>query len=170
MGEKKLSDDILAAVSRAFEISKSATKRQNVRTKVTRKYNDFLEACPSLGEREGLERMICLALMVYCALCTNRIPTSVFNAPRMVLFNTLQHCEEQSWAERECILWMYMVTIDAWRDQGPEVKLLEELKLRYPATVRHWALVEKILRKFFWTSELSHYWKKHWEPKVLDHD
>lgn len=107
--EKKLSSNLLAALSRALDISKSATMRQDVRAKVTRKYNDFLEACPILGEREGLEKMICLALMVYCALCTNRILTSVFNSPRMVLFNMLRGREEQSWAERECILWIQLM-------------------------------------------------------------
>lgn len=61
-------------------------------------------------------------------------------------------------------------TVDAWRVHGPGAKLLGELKLRYPTTVRHWVLVEKVLRKFLWTSELSDYWNKRWESNVLTPD
>jgi hypothetical protein len=166
--EQKLSLDLLAVLSRAYDLEQNTKERKRVQAEVTRKYDDFLEACPFLGDDTSLEKLIATAMMAYSVTSTSKVPTSVFNGPRIALTNSLRNYEEKSWAERRCLLWVYVIAIDSWRDQPLQEKLVNEVWSRFPETVRQWPCVEQVVSSFFWTKEFSEYWRGHWERKVLD--
>ena len=158
LAERKLSVKVLELVSRTFRLQKGGCLDQELHNRHHRKYNDFLEACPCLGWDEGLERLICLAIMTYCALSSRPIPRSTFVAPRKILATSLRLHEASSRAEQHCVLWMYFIAMTAWKEQSEEAALLHECIRRFPETNTDWSTIEDVLRSFFWTSGLSKAW------------
>ena len=104
-----------------------------------------------------------------------RISTYLFTTPRHVLTIALPMYEEQSWEEREAVIWCWMVALDAWRthDSGKRdgddelhkegQDLLRKMRGRFPKTTEHWQSLEMACKKFFWTDILSEWWQTRWE-------
>lgn len=92
---------------------------------------------------------------------------------RLQLSTYLKDMQDSSSASRKCLVWLYVVTMEAWRDIDDSVLLeeglllLKELKRRFGSEVERWSDVETVLESFLWTDHLSEWWSMRW-PLLLE--
>ena len=143
----------------------------------SRPYDDFITACPPLASpTTTLSKLLACALMLYCTTSRPiaRISTYLFTTPRHVLTISLPIYEEQSWEERQALIWCWMVAVDAWRTPDSEKRgsdhelrkegcdLLRKMRRRFPTTAEQWPTVETVCKRFLWAERLSQWWAVRW--------
>lgn len=169
--EQKLSTDTIVVLSRAADAgltssSEAYLKQVAERRRWTRKYNDFWEACPCLGESNEnnppLDKLVTLALMAYVCMAFSpaRGNTSIFRGARLVLSKLCPLYHAESLIERECLIWAYVVAIDAWKIgsgvnlSAEGIALLSEMRLLFPE-VHEKTVLASVLSKFFWNHAIA---------------
>ena len=169
--QRKLSTNTIVILGRAavagITSSNGAYLRQVAkRRQRRRKYNDFWEACPCLGDLNknspNLDQVVTLALIVYVCLAFSPAQdnTCMFQDARLVLSETCRQYRVESSSERECLLWSYVIATDAWKtgagsDLPIEGKALrEQMRLLFPEA-RERTLLDVILGKFFWSGAMA---------------
>lgn len=81
----------------------------------------------------------------------------------------LKDMQENSSASWRCLVWLYIVTMEAWRDLDESILLkeglvlLKEMKKRFGSEVERWSDVETVLGGFLWTDQLSEWWNMRWQ-------
>lgn len=131
----KISVELIDVLGRTADVNDKgiqALSPGNMWHSETRKYRDFLEACPSLATPDAaittIEKHLTLALLLYCAnaFTDARSSTSLFGASRLELTRLLQQEDYSSWSqpELECLYWMCAVCIDSWRQKDHSSALL----------------------------------------------
>jgi hypothetical protein len=85
-------------------------------------------------------------------------------SPRTILKNTLPHFQETSFSERQCLIWIYLVTMASCRERRDQDELRAEMATRFLGSVRFWGQVEQVVRVFLWKDRLSTIWREKWEP------
>ena len=169
--QQKLSTNTIVILSRAADAgitsNSGAYLRQVAKRQLRRrKYNDFWEPCPCLSDlyrnSPSLDQVVTVALIVY--VCTAFSPaqdnTCMFRDARLILSKICLQYRAEGSTERECLLWSYVITIDAWKiGSGSELPnqakaLREEMKLLFP-DARERICLEAILRKFYWSDSIA---------------
>lgn len=132
-------------------------------------YQDYLEACIDLSYPESsLERFVCLALMLLRAVLFHevRMGKYLMHMPRLQLALHLMDIQDESVAVRKCLIWLYMIAMDGWRDKtkagllGPGILLFKQFKARFGDDVRTWTQTKEILEGFFWPKPLQDWWSR----------
>lgn len=132
------------------------------------KYDDFWEACACLADPEAsLQKYLCLALLLFCTDEYSprrqfRRGMTVFNGPRALLTRELPMLASNDSAEEECLMWIWMVVVDAWSSdcaiegQLPisGLQLMFDFRWSFPGA-SSWDGTSSILRKFFWSKRFS---------------
>lgn len=130
-------------------------------------YSDHLEACISLSHPESsLERFVCLGLMLFRAILFREVRMGRFllHMPRLQLSLHLKDIQDQPMSVRRCLVWLYMIAIDGWKDKAgsgllpPGRLLFKELHTRFEAEAKTWSQTEAILADFFWPKQLKDWW------------
>lgn len=145
----------------------------------SRAYATFIEACPILLAADDtqsvlIDKMICLALLLFSTSISHTIDgnTSFFSMSKIVLESKMHRFQPCSNTEFECLVWLFLITIDSYRTSGLRgctlkpggLELLRSLRRKLPEVTHtyDWNDIEVILLRFFWTAELSRFWKKSW--------
>jgi hypothetical protein len=71
MVERKLSVQMLELIANTSRLMSDRASANQFDTRARRKYSDFLEACPCLGGKVNLEKLIGLAIMLFCGIDSN---------------------------------------------------------------------------------------------------
>ncbi|KIX97983.1 uncharacterized protein Z520_06062 [Fonsecaea multimorphosa CBS 102226] len=144
-----------------------------------RKYDSLSDACPWLFAPDDkvhpLLKPLTMALALWCctAYYTIRASTVIYTGFLRALTMRLlrepitpkpstssQADLEGAADEEDCALWIWMVTLDAWRPDGaakphPFGKgLFARFQSRFPEATTDFAVLDKVLRRFFWTDSL----------------
>lgn len=132
-------------------------------------YRDYLEACIDLSYPESsLERFVCLALMLLRAILFHevRMGKYLMHMPRLQLALHLKDIQVDSVPVRKCLIWLYMIAMDGWRDKTntgllpPGILLLKEFRATFGEDVSNWTQVQTILGDFFWPKPLQEWWRR----------
>lgn len=190
-----LSFDTLQLLFRATDRTRTdihvLRRKQAERRRMSRPWNDFWEACPAFGmlDDQGcnlLEKLICLTLIVYCCLAFDdvRSVNNVLRGARAELSQKIASLHpphppdvlpELARVQLDCHLWMWTVTIDAWRVSSPfsarhgpslspdGMHLFRQLLNKYPAQARELAALKHVTAQFLWTAELDRSLDMYWE-------
>lgn len=176
--EGVLSYDLIPLIYRAAHLARlsSSARWQLLSTKrrLTGKYNDFAEACPALAisGRDGsmLEKLI--ATTILCFAYTgfgSRTSASALRGSRAELTMNLQIYNPESTAELDCLLWMYVIAIDAWsvgsRLQPDGLVLLVKLQEAYPV-FRGVDAAIAVAKRFLWTNLLGELVRPYWKDLI----
>ena len=133
---------------------------------------DIFDTCTVLQTSSGnghlIERNICLAviLFAYNIYSMVRDSTTVYRGARQALTTTLPSTHYSNQIERECLIWIYMTTIESWRNGeglATKGKELMQLMLSRFAEAASWPTLDFVLRRFFWFEPLARQWYKCWE-------
>lgn len=159
----KISVELVEILVRAADASESGIDSivtGNKNHSQPRKYNDFVEACPCLGQSGGsepnLEKQLCLALLLYCAnaFTDARSSTALYGGARGELTRILTSSDRpwKTLPEDECGLWICAVCVDSWRMGDAGSPLLSQGMAILPIfrTRVNGRSLEHILRKFFY--------------------
>lgn len=148
-----------------------------------RKYDDFWEACGCLAEpRPSLQKFLCLALLLFCVNEHSprrqfRKGMTIFGGPRVYLTRELPDFTCSDAADLECLMWIWMVVIDAWSSdcaQDGELppngrKLLTKFRKIFTDPTS-WKVAELVLEKFFWSERFSRACEIFWDTKSVHSD
>ena len=136
---------------------------------------DIFDTCTILGASSSqghmIERNICLAIILfaYSVYSTTRDSTTVFRGARQALTRTLPSTHYSTHTERCCLIWIYMIAIEAWhgdvRGSTEAESLFNQLFDRFHESLS-WPRVEASLNQFFWYEPLAKRWKMCWEEGV----
>ena len=135
-------------------------------------YEKYMEACICLSYPIlSLDRFICLALMLLrTMMCrSNMVGRYLVYMSRLQLSMYLKDMQKSSSASWRCLVWLYIVTMEAWRDLDESILLkeglvlLKEMKKRFGSEVERWSDVETVLGGFLWTDQLSEWWNTRWQ-------
>lgn len=186
--ENKVSSRTVEILARAvdLEIDKDdETRRQAraIRSRQTRTYDGAFEACPVLHAADDtqavlVDKMICFALIVFCSTKTHNVVSTMamFNASKLELNSRLRSFQPETNAERECLVWLFIITINSCRatslsgsvltDAGMD--LLRVFYTKFPELChrKEWNDIERTLLRFFWSTELSRTWKRWWADLI----
>lgn len=170
--QSSLGLDVLHIISRVsrYMASKNQTSEITavVRTVPEGTAPDIFDTCAilqtSVESGHIVERNICLAIVLFAYNVYSKIrdSTTIYRGSRQALARTLPDMDYASNIERECLMWIYMVTIESWRNghtlepQGRE--LLRNMQTRFPEA-RSWSTLDPVLQKFFWYGPLASQWK-----------
>ena len=170
-----LSPDLIVVLLRAVEhglTGESLPQHGLVsRQYVPRKYHDFREACPCMDRQDSFDALIVHTIQIFCAIgfTEARIPTNILAMPRFSLSLNLPTYIPESNLEQDCLLWIWMLTIEAFTSRtGAEVVgqgkfLLSKFKQHFCTMASPWFEIEQVLRQFFWTPELTGAWEIRWQ-------
>ena len=124
--QQKLSTDTIVILSRAADAgitsNSGAYLGQVAKRRLRRrKYNDFWEVCPCLSDlyrnSPSLDQVVTLALIV--SMCASFSPaqdnTCMFQDARLTLSKVCSQYRAKGSTERECLVWSYVIAIDAWK-------------------------------------------------------
>ena len=136
---------------------------------------DIFDTCTILGASSSqghmIERNICLAIILfaYSVYSTTRDSTTVFRGARQALTRTLPSTHYSTHTERCCLIWIYMIAIEAWHGNVREATemqaLLKQMLDRFPESLS-WPSVEAALEQFFWYEPLARRWRMCWEEGI----
>lgn len=126
-------------------------------------FQSFEDACPCLkAEQTTFEQLLCLTVMIYCNIAFSQSsiglqPTLAFGARRNMLIKAMSTFNTNVQVEKNCMLWMFIVSIRSCTDKRGRVSLegsmlLTEAHRRY--TTLTWPRVESMLSMFAWNSKL----------------
>ncbi|KEF58087.1 uncharacterized protein A1O9_06010 [Exophiala aquamarina CBS 119918] len=176
--EGVLSYDVIPLVYRAAHLARLSPSARwqllSTKRRLPGQYNDFAEACPSLAisGRSGsmLEKLIATAILCFAYTgFGSRTSASALRGSRAELLMNLHLYNPKSVAEADCLLWMYVVAVDAWsvgsRLQPDGLVLLVKLQEGYPATRSVDAAIT-MARRFLWTSLLDESVRSYWKDLV----
>jgi hypothetical protein len=158
--------DVLEVLARASDAEQLQRKAGSIVTQTDifrsreRRYHDFWEACSCLAAPDingpNFEKLLVLALLLYClhTFSPMRAVTAVYNGSRMKLTNDIRKRRKGSVEEEECLLWIWMVLVDSWRNASgmllpAGIELMEHARGRWEH-VKDWPTASWILRDFFW--------------------
>lgn len=165
----KLAIDVLELLGRvATQTPAKSTLSINTAQWSRRKYDDFWEACRCLADpRPGLQKFLCLALLLYCVDEYSpqrqfRRGMTIFGGPRALLTRELPKLSCRDEAETECLMWIWMVVVDAWSSDCEKdgdlppigLQCLHDLRRAFP-NITTWEDMRSVLRKFFWSRRFS---------------
>ena len=172
--------DILSQITRYLQPSEREHLFKEVNVILQpRKHIDFWEACSSLAIPDiDFNKCLCLTLLLYTALEFSPIRLTlrvmyIFTIPRDSLLRQIHllgdHISDPS--QRECWIWMYMVLLNAWSENGelsPSAGkvLLTQFLESFPE-LRSWNSLEAVLRRFFWTEKFKHSCHSSWDALLL---
>ena len=170
-----LSPDLIVVLLQAVEhgLTEESLPQHGLtaRQHMPRRYHDFREACPCMDRNDSLDALIVHAIQIFCAIgfTEARIPTNILAMPRFSLSLALPTYTRKSDLEQDCLLWIWMLTIEAFTSRtGAEVVgqgkfLLSKFKLQFCTNVTPWHQIESVLRQFFWTQKLTISWEDRWQ-------
>jgi len=130
-----------------------------------KRYSDFWEACSCLLiPGPHFEKYLCFALLCYIsvAFSPQRIYLSAshtaFRTPRLLLTQQLPSFTVYSQEETECLVWMWLVLIDAWRatevvNSETTTNLSRQFAELFPSYCS-WPTKEDVLKQFFFTDAI----------------
>lgn len=140
-------------------------------------YADFQEAVPCLDPSDdgeaGFERLIACAIFLLTSRLLSPAKRAIWSLPatggRAILTEQLFNCRVENDAEKNCLVWMWLITIDSWgitSGQLPEKgqQLTRQLKVRYPE-MSDWSRLSNVVKDFFWTNELDVSCERYWESE-----
>ena len=172
--------DILSRVTGYLETSKREQLSRDVNVTWDPHRNmDFWEACSSLAiPGVDFNKFLALTLLLYIALDFSPIRSALrvtdhFSIPRSTLLAQIHllkvHVSHPM--QRECWIWMYMVLLDAWSENGelmPEAgQVLLMQFLDFFPDIRSWNALEAVLRRFFWTDKFKRSCYSSWDALTL---
>lgn len=177
--ESALTFDVIPVIYRAAHLSRLSLSgiRQLLSNKRrwSCKYNDFAEACPALAISglEGsslLEKLICTAILCFSYTgFGSKTSASAVRGSRAELTTKLHLFEPGSAAKLDCLMWMYVVAIDAWKvgsQLHPDgILLLVRLQEAYPAMRSVDAAIAKS-KMFLWTNTLEESVRSYWRDLI----
>jgi hypothetical protein len=176
--EGALSLDVIPLVHRGAYLARltSSSRYQLLSTKrrLTGRYNDFAEACPALAisghEGSMLEKLLCTAILCFAySGFGSRTSASAVRGSRSEMTTKLHLYKPKSAAELDCLIWMFIVAIDAWRigsQLHPEgLLLLVRLQEAYPAMKNVNAAIA-VAKRFLWTSLLDESMRSYWKDLI----
>ncbi|KAK5077976.1 hypothetical protein LTR51_000160 [Lithohypha guttulata] len=156
--------DVLGRTAEAVVHGVEALSPGNMWHSQKRRYRDFLEACPTLAipdaSKTMIEKYLTLALFLYCANAFThaRSSSSLFGASRIELTRLLLRENHSSWLqlEKECLYWMCVVCIDAWRQHETKLRLLPKGQSLIPLLkhIKKDIGTHDVLQRFFYNQEL----------------
>lgn len=138
-------------------------------------YPDFLAAVPCLEPSDdgeaGFERLIACAIFLLTSRLLAPAKRAIWSLPatggRMILTEQIFNCRVDTDAEKNCLIWLWLISIDSWGIVSGELpengrQLVRQLKVRYPE-ISEWSHLSNVAKEFFWTKELEisceGYWK-----------
>ena len=147
----------------------------------SRKYFNYLDSVPVLlvSDNSGVffEKILVLALSLFawCGFTTMRNPGfGMYKAMITQLSDRLIRFQPTIEVERNCVAWMWLMVIDAWRIGGSDGTLLSQgrdmlsqFHQRFPE-YRSWANLQKLTRLFFWTGDMEKFWCQRWEQLSIE--
>lgn len=171
--------DVLEVLARASEAEQLQKKTGSIVTQTDifrsqeRRYHDFWEACSCLAAPDmggpNFEKLLVLALLLYClhTFSPMRAVTAVYNGSRMKLTNDIRKRKMGSMEEEECLLWIWMVLVDSWRNASGTllptgIELMEQARERWEH-VGDWATANWILKDFFWDEAFATRCRVYWD-------
>lgn len=158
----------MTSKSRAFEINTA------VRTVPAGAVPDIFDTCAilqtSAANGHMVERNICLAIILfaYNVYSMVRDATTVYRGSRLALTRTLPATKYANRTERDCLIWIYMVTVESWRAGeilAPQGRELLGLMLDRFDEAAEWTKLQVVMRNFFWYEPLAHQWKLCWQQR-----
>lgn len=150
-----------------------------------RKHPTYLDAVPILLEPDCpdilFEKMLVLALSLfaYCGFSNARSPQlSIYNVMMTQLVSRLtQYTEPETEmnSERNCIAWMWLMAVDAFRAGDSRnghilpggLVALTEFTRRFKE-YRTWSSVKPLTRLFFWNRIMEDFWTRNWEELAIE--
>lgn len=176
--EGALSLDVIPLVHRGAYLAglPSSGRSQLLSTKrrLTGKYNDFAEACPVLAisghEGSMFEKLLCTAILCFAYTgFGSRSSASALRGSRSEMTMKLHLYDPKSAAELDCLIWMSVMAIDAWRvgsQLQPEgLLLLGRLQEAHPA-MRNVNAAIAVAKTFLWTSLLDESVRSYWKDLI----
>jgi hypothetical protein len=113
--------------------------------------------------------LIVLALLLYClhTFSPMRAVTAVYNGSRMNLTNVIKKTRMGGVEEEECLMWIWMVLVDSWRDASEKllptgIELMHQSRERWEK-VRDWNEVAETLGSFFWDKAFANRCRFYWD-------
>jgi hypothetical protein len=177
----KLSLDTIEVLRNAVacRIGQSTTTERPIRTsgrRVQRRYYDPLEACPCLSQPDTspsiiLEKMIVFSMFIYSwsdhvesrGVLGLYFAARKYISKRVVAFKIMQQDESM------CIIWLWLIAIDAWRTGSNDeflategLELMQQFKSSFPGLSEDWSVIETITDDFFFTGAMKKFWRCHW--------
>lgn len=164
----------LAQIPRSESDNSSCDNHVTFRSRKSRvTHTGFWDACPSLtipdvGAEPVLEKLLCLALLLYCSTlfssetCINNIAMWT----RRKLSGYLPLCiQPRDQQEEECLFWIWTLTVSSWKTHTGvypphALALLSAQKERFPDV--DMAVGLRILGKFFCNDALVRFFGKEW--------
>lgn len=147
-----------------------------------RKHYNWLDAVPIVLEPDRpeilFEKMLVLALSLFawCGFSNLRYPHfGMFNQMMTQLVERLnRHSEPETVAERNCLAWMWLMAIDAWRTGNSQsghvlfggLVAMQQFLGRFKE-YRSWSSVRPLTRLFFWNDNMEDFWTRNWDRLVL---
>ncbi|KAK5047893.1 hypothetical protein LTR84_006081 [Exophiala bonariae] len=176
--ESALTYDLFPVVYRASHLSR--LKPSGIRDLLSNKrrwgckYNDFAEACPALAisglEGSLLEKLICTAILCFSYTgFGSKTSASAVRGSRGELTTKLHLYEPNSIAKLDCLMWMYVVAIDAWKigsQLHPDgILLLVKLQEAFPIMRDVNTAIAKA-KMFLWTNILEESVRSYWKDLI----
>lgn len=144
-------------------------------------FRDYPDACPALTIPDGpngpsLEKLTCLALIRHCFNITfpERPRACLSHCLNIELLHKLPIVPVSTVAaQRECLLWVWLMSVDSWSYHGANLSLeganlLYQITEKFPETAT-WTPsdFDKLGTKFFWTRGISKVVRDYWAKKEL---
>lgn len=183
--ETKLTTDTVDILERAIEKSICDNNAAQARIREARRYEprkheDIICACPIFAEPDDseclFEKMLCMSLKIFCSINVDTTRSNLISLESNLKFMTsrLPTVCTTTLAEDRCRVWMYLVTIDGYRDgykrrhvSTTGLTLLAEVtKLLPKLAITSWEALEGLLNSFFWTKGFSEFWRDRWDQIV----
>lgn len=176
--ESSLTFDMIPVVYRAAHLSrlKPSGFRELLSNKRrwSCKYNDFAEACPALAisglEGSLLEKLICTTILCFSYTgFGSKTSASAVRGSRGELTAKLHLFEPNTIAKLDCLMWMYVIAIDAWKvgsQLHPDgILLLVKLQEAYPIMKNVDTAIAKA-KMFLWTNILEESLRSYWKDLI----
>ncbi|KAJ9616463.1 hypothetical protein H2200_000181 [Cladophialophora chaetospira] len=142
----------------------------------------------------NLEKLIVLALLLYClhTFSPMRAVTAVYNGSRLKLMTDLPRrirrppssssvhtptvdidIESQIQSEEDVLLWASFILADSWRAANDTLlpqglKIMSDLRARFPETTSTWEDCETVLKRFFWTDKFIGRCARFWSGSEVE--
>ena len=162
-------DRICDYMSSKIDLSKATSK---VQSDTEEDVPDIFDTCSLLHVSSAhghmIERNICLAIILFAfsVYSMMRDSAAVCQGARQALTKTLPLTRYSNQTERDCLIWIYMTTIESWRTgddlAAPGRELMRQMTTRFVQTTS-WPALNNILKKFFWYEPLARQWFTCWQ-------
>lgn len=118
-------------------------------------------------ENAPIQELLCWAIFLYAAngFGEKRTQHTAYRMPRQGLTAKLHATICRPEDEIECLIWIWIVTIDSWRLldgslQSEGVRLMQQFKSQF-VDLRE-DNIDEICWKFFWFEDMSFHLKRNW--------